>query len=453
MATREETLSQAGSHFSRSLSARSIGSNHSKNSRYANVTEDENRDDDDDDALVDELLDESPRRNNNMKALAEYDDEFAAMDRLNDDVEDMEPELIAVRNTKNRTRETAASVELDGQENNEDDPYLNPLCKPAITVGSMNIGYSRAKMFGLCDNSGGTKLGTSGIVPPLSAKTKQRLDKISKPREIDAEMILAGVDDEENEARANLKKEAEKAMRNPKCGYDFVNRLKERGDFLNRAGDKGGKGTEKAKLDTEEQDYDARLDKLACPTCKRTQTFAEYNEKRRYCSQCKEKFTKLNLCNVNSFEKRMKAAELAKQEKLAALDQEVYKPANQTKKFVLGVGMVSVGEDGKLPKDVLARSAATAAPVHSEKLGPKAITVISELADNRRASNARMQSMVDTVTNGNRRTDAASSAGNNNKKSAATMSEEDIRTQKFNKLTMYKDNQQFNQTAPVNGKR
>jgi ribosomal protein L37AE/L43A len=454
MATREETFEQAEFNFSRSLSNRSIPGA-SKN-RYEHNDIDIDVDADEDDALVEELLtaDKEKRMNSHAHAFNNTD-----TPDMEGNLED-EPELIAVRSVP--ASSPGADYEYEEEEDNnqqeqdneggEDvDPYLNPLCKTAIAVGSTSIGYSRAKMLGLCDASGKVKLGSSGIIQPLDTKTKQRLDKISKPREIDTENIVAGIEDSDNEARQRAKREAEKAMRNPKCGYDFVNRLKERGDFLDRAGDKGGNGAEKAKMDVEEQDYNARLDKLACPKCKKTQSFDEFIEKRRFCSQCKEKFTKLNMCNVHSFEKRMKEAQKVREEKLAAVDASVYKPQDNTKKFVIGVGIMNT-DDGKLPKsrsgsaDVKAVVAASGG-----KVGPKAVEVLSELAAARNTASANAELFTGPSSGAssvpkrppsgiNRKVNGTNNSDPKADKKAATMSEEEIRSLKFKKLAMYDEN-------------
>lgn len=42
-------------------------------------------------------------------------------------------------------------------------------------------------------------------------------------------------------------------------------------------------------------DYEARHDKLMCPNCRKPQSFDEFFEKKRNCSQCQKKFEKLNV--------------------------------------------------------------------------------------------------------------------------------------------------------------
>ena len=39
--------------------------------------------------------------------------------------------------------------------------------------------------------------------------------------------------------------------------------------------------------DVAEQDYEASQDKLACPECKRFQSFNDFWEKKRWCGQCR----------------------------------------------------------------------------------------------------------------------------------------------------------------------
>ena len=50
----------------------------------------------------------------------------------------------------------------------------------------------------------------------------------------------------------------------------------------------------KWELEKMKDDYEARLDKLICPNCRKPQSFDEFYEKKRNCSQCKMKYEKLN---------------------------------------------------------------------------------------------------------------------------------------------------------------
>jgi hypothetical protein len=67
------------------------------------------------------------------------------------------------------------------------------------------------------------------------------------------------------------------------------------------------------------------LDKLGCPKCRREQTFDEYSQNRRTCSQCNhERFIKLKIVNMNSFEKRMKDAEEKRKANMLVADKKIY---------------------------------------------------------------------------------------------------------------------------------
>lgn len=111
-----------------------------------------------------------------------------------------------------------------------------------------------------------------------------------------------------------------------RCGYDFVSRLEEQGDFLQRydtAPEKGSKAYKKL-IEAEKADYEAKLDKLACPKCRKTQTFDEYYEKIRSCRACKEKFTQLNVSNTAAFEAKMKKEEEKRLARAKAVEDAMY---------------------------------------------------------------------------------------------------------------------------------
>lgn len=77
-------------------------------------------------------------------------------------------------------------------------------------------------------------------------------------------------------------------------------------------------------IDAEKDDYEARLDKLACPKCKKVQSFDEFNEKQRECGLCKERFAKVNVVNMNTWQAIMKENEQKRKIKIANIEKEVY---------------------------------------------------------------------------------------------------------------------------------
>jgi hypothetical protein len=195
-------------------------------------------------------------------------------------------------------------------------------------------------LFGLLDDSGELK---TALFENNSSRSKKkelmRAHELSKPREIDVELITQ--DDESFHFKPEKSKDALRAMRNPRLGYDFLDRLNSRGDFvarLNEEGMNGKKKVGKGQLEGLKADYAARLDKLACPNCRKEQSFDEFFESKRECSQCpgKPRFTKLNITSGVNFEHRLKQKEAKRLEKLAELESKVY-PKPSTK--------VTTGED------------------------------------------------------------------------------------------------------------
>ena len=201
--------------------------------------------------------------------------------------------------------------------------YQNKLCKPVVAVGNTKIGLSQAKLFGLLDDKGNVKINKGPGVD--RGNQHKKILAMSKPREIDPDLIDNA--SEKPSFAPSRTKEALNAMKNPKCGYDFVNRMKDdTSTFLDRvdrgAGKKGN--YTKAELDTLEADYAIKLDKLQCPQCKKPQSFDEYIEKKRNCSQCNKKFDKLNVTSGISFAAKAQEKEAERRAKLRAQEVAMY---------------------------------------------------------------------------------------------------------------------------------
>jgi len=209
---------------------------------------------------------------------------------------------------------------MEEKTDNKPHRYVNPLCKPVFKAGGIEIGLSQAKLFGLLDADGNIILKKpGGQVQQSKTEVRNRINNMSKPRETTTEVT----EDEEETWKPSKSKEAQNAMKNARCGYDFIDRLNDRGDFLDRLNISSG-GISKAAKAQAEADYEARLDKLACPTCKKVQSFTEFFENKRECGLCKERFTKLKTFNASSFEDRMKKAAAKKEEKLAEIEKKAY---------------------------------------------------------------------------------------------------------------------------------
>lgn len=241
--------------------------------------------------------------------MPQMDNDYANAYYFEDDDDDNDPELIVVSKKEGI--------------NNESNPYQSELNAPIIVVGKTKLGLGKAKLYGLVNDDGEIEILDKNGKSSNADKIKQRkyLHKISKPRD----PVEVAVPDDAPTFKPIKNKEAEIAMRNPRCGYDFLDRLNERGNFLDRVfGNKIEDKKKKKLLESAEADYDAKLDKLACPQCKKEQSFLEYHEKRRYCSQCKEKFCRLNIFNPSSFERRMREQELKRKQGLDDIDDEMY---------------------------------------------------------------------------------------------------------------------------------
>ena len=204
--------------------------------------------------------------------------------------------------------------------------YERKLAKSICSAGNTTITVAHAKLFGLpVDNEGKLKFKAIGV-PSINeiTKTSQKVKELSKPKALTE---VSSVDDYKDSNDGSFKptktKEAHIAM--SKCGYDFLDQLDQRGDFLERAYSKSENSkSKKSQRERESDDYEARLDKLVCPKCKKEQSFDEYVERRRFCSQCKERFVKGNIANRSVWIKRQKENEIKKQMKLKSTEEEMY---------------------------------------------------------------------------------------------------------------------------------
>ena len=196
--------------------------------------------------------------------------------------------------------------------------YQHPQCKPILTVGNTSIGVSQARLYGLLDENGEVNF-NKRLGKTKSTKVVEKAKEMAKPKEPAVHVVLPEDEDPLEKKRLEDKQKALKAMQNPRLGYDFLS--KDRGNFLDRIFVKGDNG----KSDKfAEEDYNARLDKLACPSCKKTQTFDEFTENKRMCSLCNQRFTKLNISNLGNFERRIQERNEKKQKKLEAIELEMY---------------------------------------------------------------------------------------------------------------------------------
>lgn len=201
--------------------------------------------------------------------------------------------------------------------------YLPEIAKPILKTGGTSISYAQAKLYGLLDKDGNIKTNkikcttVDDVTAKLDAKAKSRVMDISKPRPLPPQPKVEA-------AKFSKTKAAKQAMLDPGCGYDFVDKL-ETGNFLETLAAQEASRKSKGKAtDHEKADYEAKLDKLSCPKCKREQSFDEFYEKRRTCTRCKERFRQIHVSSGGTYLKRTEEAQKKKEERLAKLEQSIY---------------------------------------------------------------------------------------------------------------------------------
>jgi hypothetical protein len=166
-------------------------------------------------------------------------------------------------NTGGQAGTTEDDFEGDGEESDEDwydeddverevlggtDPdgpqYHSERDTAVIKAGGTNLTLAQAKLYGLYKNGKvevprKEKKGLSAEETNrfLSSATSQNKSKIAERHR---RKIQDELEREKKDAcfRPQKSAEAERAMKNSRCGYDFVSRIKDRGEFLDRALDK-----------------------------------------------------------------------------------------------------------------------------------------------------------------------------------------------------------------------
>lgn len=204
-------------------------------------------------------------------------------------------------------------------------PYQTNMTRPAVQYGHTKLTYGEAKLYGLLDENGNIKIKCNND----SFKRSREAVLHSRAMAERKEPTKLDVSEEEKELtfKPMRSKEANKAMHSRGCGYDFVNRLGEGGDFLQRAFAKGEKGkAEKRLQEAMKEDYEARLDRLKCPKCNKFQAFDEFIEKKRSCQQCHVRYVKASVSHPKAYAKKQEEAEQRRRERLKKIEDELYPP-------------------------------------------------------------------------------------------------------------------------------
>ncbi|RYH14014.1 hypothetical protein EON65_34320 [archaeon] len=308
-----------------------------------------------------------------------YEREKGQYDRQEDDVDDEEEELRVINNAsdtnRNNRKESAIheSEEWDcdgyGEAGYKDDaeapkeeerareekthrnrsglPYQHEVAMPKFFVGSKKLSISEAQLFGLLDKVGNLQI-RSASPNGDPRRMRKHVEKLSAPR---SPVLYELNDEEERNLTFQPKRSAEAlaAMKNKRCGYDFMDRLSSRGDFLDRIAPDPAKTKKlpKSEMDALQADYEARIDKLQCPRCLRPQSFDEFFEKRRTCTLCSVKFEKLRVTSGAGFLRKMQQQEQQRLDRLKEVEKGMY--GNQTQLTVVKKTEEAQGGKGSKP--------------------------------------------------------------------------------------------------------
>ena len=212
----------------------------------------------------------------------------------------------------------------DEKKGKKERPYQSDAQKPLASHGNTSVTLAEAILFGLLNENGEVKIKAKSILNNDHIKMMQKNNEISRPK---SDIIVCNVESggKENVFRPKRSKEADEAMK--KCGYDFAGQLESRGDFLDRATSKlESEKSKKSQLAFEEDNYKARLDKLMCPSCGKEQSFDEFVERRRQCSQCKVRFVQGKVANRSLWDKKQKEDRERRELNLKKIQTNMYDP-------------------------------------------------------------------------------------------------------------------------------
>ena len=261
--------------------------------------------------------------------------------------------------------------EVDGDDDDfEEDfdettkPYQSKLQREVVKKKNTSISLSQARLFGIPVDSRGHVTVPNAKAPDTDKqldKVLRRIGKMSDPLTSDLSHIKSE-DDYECTFKPSKKPAAVAMMKNPKLGYDFIDKLEnEKDGFLKRAfpDGKSGEMTSKEKVlkSDAEEEYKAKKDKLECPVhfekfkCRREQSFTEFWEKKRLCPQCKVRFVNTNTCDPQRFERRMKKNEEKARVRLKKVEDQMYGYEKPTYKRPQDFKLVLPTTDGHLTRD------------------------------------------------------------------------------------------------------
>ena len=131
-------------------------------------------------------------------------------------------------------------------------PYITPLTRPVMAAGNTQLSFAQARLFGLLDENGEVRsvdkiqAESNAAAAAKHQATMESVKNLSGPRELDLSHIEIP-EDAELKFKPSRSAAAERAMRNPRLGYDFLDQLEGAGDFMERLSAEPAKGSKKEK--------------------------------------------------------------------------------------------------------------------------------------------------------------------------------------------------------------
>eukprot|EP01041_Mallomonas_annulata_P012430 gene12430-26148_t len=218
-----------------------------------------------------------------------------------------------------------SGVVISPASKNKEKPYITKNQRPIYSGKSTNITLADAKLYGLPVKDGKVVVKSTPVQIEVKSSIIERVADLATRKPPSHNSGFIDENTRECKFAPSRTKEAEKAMRDKKCGYDFVTKLNEKGSFLERAFTKAETSkSKKSQLESMKEDYEAKHDRLQCPTCRKHQSFDEYMRRQRICQQCQQRYVQLNIANRNEWEKRQKEKLHQKEEKIAKTEEEMY---------------------------------------------------------------------------------------------------------------------------------
>ncbi|KDO30903.1 hypothetical protein SPRG_04806 [Saprolegnia parasitica CBS 223.65] len=119
----------------------------------------------------------------------------------------------------------------------------------------------------------------------------ETIHALSKPKTTSTQRAFAS-DEDARQCRFQPKKTRSQlaAMKNPACGYDFVNHFEDEDagpdDFIARMEAAEHNRQKRLQATRGEEEYSLRQNKKQCPRCGMTQSYAEFRDKKKRCTFC-----------------------------------------------------------------------------------------------------------------------------------------------------------------------